>query len=176
MSDLSILKGMCPSYSGGFSAESLVRSLSLLLFVSSEYARGFFDNSVYRRILASLREFSVPRAILFGPAAPSMYSSQGFGPSSYSFRASSAFDVFESGLRSLELFFSGQQRLRCIRVRASVPRINFFRASSAFDIFESGLRSLELTLVGPAAPSSYSFRARSAFELFRSFGSLLSTQ
>jgi hypothetical protein len=40
------------------------------------------------------------------------------------FRASSAFEIFEVGLRSLELSF---------------------RASSAFEIFEAGLRSLELS-------------------------------
>jgi hypothetical protein len=51
------------------------------------------------------------------------------------FRASSAFKIFEAGLRSLELLFSGQQRLQDIRGRASVPRIAFF---------------------GPAAPSRYS--------------------
>jgi hypothetical protein len=92
-----------------------------------------------------------------------------------SFRASSAFKIFEAGLRSLELFLSGQQCLQDIRGRSSVPRIvsfgpaapsrysrqvfgpsnYFFWASSAFKIFKAGLRSLEL-----------SFRVRSAFELF----------
>jgi hypothetical protein len=159
-----------------------------------------------------------PSNCIFGPAAPLTYSSQGFGPSNYLFRASSAFDIFESGLRSFEFSLSGQQRLRHIRVRASVPRIisfgpaapstyssqgfgpssYLFRASSAFDIFESGLWSLELSLsgqqrlrhirirasvlrvfsFGPAAPltyssqgfgpSSYLFRASSAFDIFES--------
>jgi hypothetical protein len=104
----------------------------------------------------------------FGPAAPSMYSRQDFGPSSPFFWASSAFDVFEAGLWSLESFLLGQQRLRCIRGRTSVPRVlsfgpaapsmysrqdfgpssPFFRASSAFDVFGVGLRSLELSLSG----------------------------
>jgi hypothetical protein len=108
------------------------------------------------------------RVISFGPAAPSMYSRQDFGPSSYFFRASSAFDVFEAGLRSLELFLSGQQRFRCIRGRTSVPRVisfglavplrhskqdlgpssYLFRAISAFETFEAGLRFLELPLSG----------------------------
>jgi hypothetical protein len=75
-----------------------------------------------------------------------------------SFRASSAFDIFESGFRSLELTLFGP----------AAPLSYSFRASSAFDIFESGLRSLELTLFGPAAPLSYSFRAGSAFDIFES--------
>jgi hypothetical protein len=54
------------------------------------------------------------------------YSSAGFGPLNYSLWASSASALFERGLRSLELFSSGQQHLRIIRVRASVPRIVFF--------------------------------------------------
>jgi hypothetical protein len=93
---------------------------------------------------------------LFGPAAPSTYSSAGFDPSNY--------------------LFSGQQRLQHIRVRASIPRIISFRANSAFDIFECGLRSLELSLFGPAAPSTYSsagfgplnrlFRASNALNIF----------
>jgi hypothetical protein len=72
--------------------------------------------------------------------------------------------LFECGLRSLESFSSsGQQRLRIIRVRASVPRIVFFgpaappnsssvgfgpsnrllRANNASELFECGLCSLE---------------------------------
>jgi hypothetical protein len=78
---------------------------------------------------------SVPRIISFGPAASSTCSRQDFGPSNYLFQASSAFDMFEAGLWSLELSLSGQQRLRHIRGRASVPRIISFR---------------------PAAPSGYS--------------------
>jgi hypothetical protein len=91
---------------------------------------------------------SVPRAIPFGPAAPSRYSRQDFGPS--------------------KLSLLGQQRLRDIRGRTSVPRSYLFRpaapsrysrqdfgpsrlslsASSAFEIFEAGLRSLGLSLSG----------------------------
>jgi hypothetical protein len=103
------------------------------------------------------------RIIFFGPAVPSSYSSLGFGPSNYLLQASSAFKLFELGLRSLELSSSGQQCLQVIRAWASVPRIIFFgpavpsdysslgsspsnhllRASSAFALFEFGLRSLE---------------------------------
>jgi hypothetical protein len=95
----------------------------------------------------------------FGPAAPSMYSRQDFGPS--------------------KLSLSGQQCLRCIRGRTLVPRSHLFRASSAFDVFEAGLWSLEVISFGPAAPSmhsgyskqdfgpsSYLFRASSALEAF----------
>jgi hypothetical protein len=78
---------------------------------------------------------SVPQTSLFGPAVPSNYSSSGFGPSKLSLRASSAFELFEFELRSLEILSSGQQCLRIIQVRASVPRTSFF---------------------GPAVPSNYS--------------------
>jgi hypothetical protein len=83
------------------------------------------------------------------------------------FRASSAFKLFEAGLRSLELYFSGQQCLQVIRGWASAPQIVFFgpavpssysrlgfglsnclfRASSAFKLFEAGLRILELSFL-----------------------------
>jgi hypothetical protein len=106
----------------------------------------------------------VPRIIFIGPTAPPNYSSAGFGPSNRLLRASSASELFECGLRSLESYSSGQQLLRIIRVRASVPRIVFFgpaaplnystvgfgpsnrllRASSASALFECGLWSLEL--------------------------------
>jgi hypothetical protein len=161
----------------------------------------FFDDSVFCWIFAPSREFLI-RIVLellsFGLAAPSRYSRQGFGPSNCLFsgqqrlqdirgrasvpritlfRASSAFKIFEAGLRSLELLsfgpaapsrylrqgfglsnclFLGQQRLQDIQGRASVPRITLFRASSAFKIFEAGLQSLELLSFGPAAPSRYS--------------------
>jgi hypothetical protein len=98
---------------------------------------------------------SVPRIVFFGPAVPSSYSRLGFGPSNRLFRASSAFKLFEAGLRSLVSSFSGQQCLQVIRGWASVPRIVFF---------------------GPAVPSSYSrlgfgpsnclFRLSNAFKVF----------
>jgi hypothetical protein len=69
---------------------------------------------------------SVPRITFFGPAVPSSYSRPDFGPSNRLFRASSAFKLFEAGLRSLESPFSGQQHLQVIRGRASVPRIVFY--------------------------------------------------
>jgi hypothetical protein len=106
-----------------------------LSFVSFESTPSFFGDSAFFAL----------RVISFGPAAPSMYSRQDFGPSSSFFRASSAFDVFEAGLRSLEFFLSGQQRLRCIRGRASVPRAISF---------------------GPAAPSRNS---RQGFNLSSCF-------
>jgi hypothetical protein len=106
---------------------------------------------------------SVPRISSFGPAAPPNYLSAGFGPSNLFLRASSAYELFECGLRSFESLPSGQQRLRIIRVRASVPQISsfgpaappnyssagfgpsnlFLRASSASELFECGFRSLE---------------------------------
>jgi hypothetical protein len=49
---------------------------------------------------------AVPRIVFFGPAVPSSYSRSGFGPANRLFRASSAFKLFEVGLRSLELFFT----------------------------------------------------------------------
>jgi hypothetical protein len=121
------------------------------------------------------RQGFVPSNCSFGPAAPSYYSSAGFGPSNRFLRASSAFVLFECGFRSLKLLSSGQQRLRIIRVRASVPRIAFFGpaapsyyscagfgpsncllwASSALKRFEAGLRPHEL-----------SFRVSSTFKLF----------
>jgi hypothetical protein len=133
----------------------------------------FFDDSVFCFELGFLSEecllirgwASVPRIVFLGPAGPSSYSRPGFGPLNCLSRASSAFNLFEAGLRSLELSFSGQQCLQVIRGRASVPRIVFlgptvpssysrlgfspsnclFRASSAFKLFEAGLRSLELS-------------------------------
>jgi hypothetical protein len=69
---------------------------------------------------------SVPRIIFFGPAVPSSYSRLGFGPSNCVFRLSNAFKLFEAGLRSLELSFSGQQCLQVIRGCSSSSRIIFF--------------------------------------------------
>jgi hypothetical protein len=73
---------------------------------------------------------SVPRIILFGPAVPSNYSSLGFGPWNHLLRASSAFKLFETGLRSLELSSSGQQCPQIIRARASVPRVISFEPAA----------------------------------------------
>jgi hypothetical protein len=111
---------------------------------------------------------SIPRIIFIGLVAPPNYSSAGFGPSNHLHRASSASELFECGLRSLESSSSGQQRLRIILVRASVPRTVFFgptvpsgysrpgfgpsnhlfRVSSALRLFEAGLRSLESSFSG----------------------------
>jgi hypothetical protein len=92
-----------------------------------------------------------------------------------SFRASSAFKVFEAGLRSLELFLSGQQRLQGIRGRASVSRIASSGQQRLQDI-RGGTSVPRIVSFGPAAPSRYSrqgfgplncfFRASSAFKIF----------
>jgi hypothetical protein len=70
------------------------------------------------------------------------------------FRASSAFKIFEAGLRSLELSFWASSAFKIFEAGLRSLESDF-RASSAFEIFEVGLRSLE----------SY-FRASSAFEIF----------
>jgi hypothetical protein len=100
---------------------------------------------------------SVPSREFFGPSKLFLSGQQRLQdirgrtlvPRGYSFRASSAFEIFE-------LYLSGQQRLRDIRGRTLVPRSYPFRASSAFEIFEVGLWSLEAIPFGPAAPSRYS--------------------
>jgi hypothetical protein len=50
----------------------------------------------------------------YGPAVPPCYSSAGSGPSNFSLRASSASELFEYGLWSLESSSSGQQCLHDI--------------------------------------------------------------
>jgi hypothetical protein len=101
---------------------------------------------VFHLILRVIRVRAlVPRISFFGPAVPSSYSSSGFGPSNLSLQASSAFELFEFGLWSLESFPLGQQCLRVIRVRAPVPRIFLF---------------------GPAVPSNYSTSASGTSDLF----------
>jgi hypothetical protein len=134
------------------------------LFVYLSFALFESASSLFSMILPFC-----PRVISFGPAAPSMYSRQDFGPSSYPFWASSAFDIFESGLRSLELSLSGQQRLRHVRVRAPVPRIISFGPAAPSTYSSQG-----------TGPSNYLFRASSAIETFeagfRSFERFLSTQ
>jgi hypothetical protein len=72
----------------------------------------------------------------------------GFGPSNCLLRASSAFQLFETGLRSLELSSLGQQCLQVIRDWASVPRIVFFGPAVSSKLFEPGLWSLELSHSG----------------------------
>jgi hypothetical protein len=52
--------------------------------------------------------------------------SAGFGPSNHFLWASNVFILFDCGLRSLELFSSGQQRLYIIRVWVLIPRIASF--------------------------------------------------
>jgi hypothetical protein len=97
----------------------------------------------------------VPRIAFFGPAAPSRYSRQGFGPSNCFFWASSAFKIFEAGLRSLEFLFSGQQYLQVIRGRASILRIVFFGPVMPSKCSGSS-----------CGPSNHPFRACSATMLF----------
>jgi hypothetical protein len=158
---------MYPLHSDGLSTEFLSRYFMFLSSVPSEYAQSFSTTLSF----APSREFfgrNYIQIASFGPAAPSIYWRQGFGPSNCFFRASSAFNIFEAGLWSLELLLLGQQRLQYIRGRALVPRIAsfgpaapsryskqdfgplncFFRASSSFNIFEAGLWSLELLISG----------------------------
>jgi hypothetical protein len=129
------------------------------------------------------------RVSSFGPAAPLMYSKQDFGPSKLSLSASSAFEIFEAGLRSLELSLLGQQRLRDIRSRISVPRSYLFRPAAPSRYSKQDFVP-RVIFFGPAAPSRHSkpdfgpsgylFRASSAFEMseagLRSFELFLSTQ
>jgi hypothetical protein len=68
---------------------------------------------VFRRLCFLLRIGFFERGML-------AHSMLGCGPSNCLFRASSAFKLFEAGLRSLELSFSGQQCLQVIRGRALV--------------------------------------------------------
>jgi hypothetical protein len=96
----------------------------------------------------------VPRNSLFGPAVPLNYLSLGSGPSKLSLRASSASELFEFGLRSLESLSSGQQCLRIIRVRAPVPRISLFGPAVPPDYSSTGV-----------SPSNYLLRASSASAL-----------
>jgi hypothetical protein len=71
------------------------------------------------------------------------------------FQASSAFKLFEAGLRPLELSFSGQQCLQDIRGGTLIPRIVFFGPA-----MPSKCSSLNF------GPSNHPFRAGSAFILF----------
>jgi hypothetical protein len=135
---------MCPLHLDDFLTEIPSRFL-FLSFALSEHTQSFrrfyrlpnVSNGVIRARnicpLEGIFSAKLFRIALFGPAAPPRYSWQDFGPSCF-FRASSAFEIFEAGLRFLELSF---------------------RASSASKIFEAGLRSLELSF-GPAAPSRHS--------------------
>jgi hypothetical protein len=121
-------------------------------------------------------------------AAPLYYLSAGFGPSNCFFWASSAYILFECGLRSLKSLLSGQLRLFIIRVRASVPQIVsfgpaaplyylsagfgpsncFLLANSASLLFEFGFWSLELFLSGQQR--LYIIRVRASVPRIASFG------
>jgi hypothetical protein len=113
------------------SREFLIKNVSNCLFRASSAFKIFdaglrsleLSFSGQQRLQDIRGRASVPRIVFFGPAAPSRYSRQGFGPSNCLFRASSAFKIFEAGLRSFELSLSGQQRLQDGRGRTSVPRI-----------------------------------------------------
>jgi hypothetical protein len=118
---------------------------------------------------------SVPRIVFFGPAAPLRYSRRGFGPSNCFLRASSAFEIFETGFRSLELFSSGQQRLRGIRGGASVPR-NVFSGQQCLQATRGRASVPRIVFFGSAMhskcsslncePSNHPFRASNAVILF----------
>jgi hypothetical protein len=140
------------------SLEVSCASLFCVIRIYTEFIRRFYlllNVCSFEEIL----DRSCTRIIYFGPAAPSTYSSQVSRPSNYLFRANSAFETFEAGFRSLELFpfgpaapsrhsrqgfgpsnyfLLGQQRLQEIQRRAPVPRISSFRARSAFELFLSG--------------------------------------
>jgi hypothetical protein len=85
---------------------------------------------------------SVPRIIFFGPAVPSSYSRLGFGPSNCLLRASSAFQLFEAGFRSLEL--SSSVVFFGTAVPSKYSSLNFdpsnhlFRADSSSTLFGYG--------------------------------------
>jgi hypothetical protein len=117
----------------------------------------------------------VPRIAFFGPAAPLCYSSAGFGPSNHFLRASSASILFECGLRSLESFSLGQQRLHIIRVRASVPRIIFFGLAAPLHYLSVGFRSLESHLSAISAFILFGYGPLSFESLFRAINALLSS-
>jgi hypothetical protein len=106
----------------------------------------------------------VSRIVFFGPVVPCSYPNLGFGPLNRLHRASSAVKLFESGLWSLELSFSGLRCLAVTRTWALALRIVFiglavpsnysrpgfgpsnciFRASSASKLFEARSQPLEL--------------------------------
>jgi hypothetical protein len=123
----------------------------------------FESSSSGQQCLQTIRDqASVLRIVFFGPAVPSNYSSQGFGSSNRFLRASSAFGLFKPRLRSFKSSSSGQQCLRIIRARASVPRIVFL--GSAVPSNYSGLG---------VSPSNYLLRASSDSTLFE-FGPRIS--
>jgi hypothetical protein len=89
-----------------------------------------------------------------GPAVPSNYSSLGSGLLKLFLWASSASELFEFGLRSLETLSSGQQCLRITRVRTPVPRISLFGPAAPPDYSSASV-----------SPSNYLLRASSASAL-----------
>jgi hypothetical protein len=98
-----------------------------------------------------------PRISLFGPAAPPDYSSAGSSPSNLSLRASSASELFECRLRSLESLSSGQQCLWIIRVWALVPRIVFFGPAAPSDYLSAGVSSSNYFLWASSASALLEF-------------------
>jgi hypothetical protein len=167
---LSNLEGTHLLHSDGLSTGFSSRSFAPLFCAIRIYTE-FFDDSVFCPFEGIFWSKSYSNR-LFGPAAPSRYSRNDFGPSNCSLRAGSALKIFEERLWSLELLPSGRQRPQDIRGRTLVPRIapfgpaapsrysrkDFgpsncsFRAGSALKIFEEGLWSLELLLSGRQRP------------------------
>jgi hypothetical protein len=154
-------------HSDGLLTGFSLRSFLLLSSVPSEYTQSFSTTLSF----APSREFFGSKLYsnhLFGPAAPTSYSRKDFGPSNCSFRASSTFETFEVGLRSLESSSRASSAFETFEVGLRSLESSS-RASSAFETFEMGLRSLKS-----------SSRANSASRIFeeglRSLELLLSGQ
>jgi hypothetical protein len=102
-----------------------------------------------RQCLRIIRVWApVPRISLFGPAVPPNYSSSGSGLSNLSFRASSAFELFEFGPWSLESSIFGLATPSYYSIADFGPSNYLLRASSASTLFEGGCPILRITSFG----------------------------
>jgi hypothetical protein len=90
----------------------------------------------------------VPRISLFRPAAPPNYSSSGSGPSSLSFWASSASELFELGPWSLKSSIFGLATPSYYSIADFGPSNYLLWASSASTLFEGGCPILRITSFG----------------------------
>jgi hypothetical protein len=126
---------------------------------------------------------------------PPNYSRSGSGPSKLSLRASSAFELFEFrlwsletlslrassaselfefGLRSLKTLSLGQQCLRIIQVRAPVPQIIFFGPAAPQLYSGLGFGPLELHLSAISVFILFGCRSLSFESLFQAINALRS--